>query len=320
MNIRVKQIYNDYAVGIFLAVLFLACILFIPNFGSVTNLINISTQIAINGLMATGMTFVILTGGIDLSVGAVAAIACVLASDICLKLGDIGVLGCLMIFLFLSLILGSCCGLFTGFFINRLRVPPFIATLATCNICRGAAYLYTNAQPVYGMTSDFRFLGMEKIGNYLPVCVILLVIIIAAAYFYLNCTCGGRYVFSVGSSEEVSKLCGINVQKIKYICYIVSGVLACLAGCVYCSKLQAGQPNACDGYELNAIAAVAMGGTSMSGGKGGIQQTVFGILIIGIINNAMNLLGINAYWQDVVLGFIILAAVVSDTAREKASE
>ena len=121
-------------------------------------------------------------------------------------------------------------------------------------------------------------------------------------------------------AHNIPDCCGIDIQKVKYICYIVSGVLACLAGCVYCSRLRAGQPNACDGYELNAIAAVAMGGTSMSGGKGGIQQTVFGILIIGIINNAMNLLGINAYWQDVVLGFIILAAVVSDTARERAAE
>lgn len=320
MNTKIKRVYNDYAVGIFLAILFLACMLFVPNFRTVTNLINISTQIAINGLMAVGMTFVILTGGIDLSVGAVAAIACVLASDICLKLGNIGVVGCLLVFLILSLVLGGVCGLFTGFFINKLRVPPFIATLATCNICRGAAYLYTNAQPIYGMTNDFQFLGMNKIGGYLPVCVLLLVLVIILAYFYLNRTCGGRYVFSVGSSEEVSKLCGIDIQKVKYICYIVSGVLACLAGCVYCSRLRAGQPNACDGYELNAIAAVAMGGTSMSGGKGGIQQTVFGILIIGIINNAMNLLGINAYWQDVVLGFIILAAVVSDTAREMAAE
>ncbi|MCC2825418.1 ABC transporter permease [Faecalicatena orotica] len=320
MSEKMKRFYGEYAVGIFLVILFLACILFIPKFGSITNLMNISTQIAINGLMATGMTFVILTGGIDLSVGAVAAVACVLASALCLKLGDMSVLGCLGIFLGISLVLGSACGLFTGFFVNKLKVPPFIASLATCNICRGAAYLYTNAQPIHGMTKNFQYLGMKKLGNVIPVCVILLVIVIAAAWFYLKRTCGGRYVFSVGSSEEVSKLCGINVQKVKYICYVVSGVLACLAGCVYCSKLTAGQPNACDGYELNAIAAVAMGGTSMSGGKGGIRQTVFGILIIGIINNAMNLLGINAYWQKVVLGFIILAAVVSDTAREQAAD
>lgn len=316
MNKKMKHLYGEYAVGIFLILLFLVCILFIPKFGTITNLMNISTQIAINGLMATGMTFVILTGGIDLSVGAVAAMACVFASAICLRMGDISVLQCLALFLGISLGMGSACGLFTGFFINKLKVPPFIASLATCNICRGIAYLYTNAQPVYGMTKNFQYLGMKKLWNFLPVCVIVLVVVIILAWFYLQKTCGGRYVFSVGSSEEVSKLCGIQVQKVKYICYVVSGVLACLAGCVYCSKLQAGQPNACDGYELNAIAAVAMGGTSMSGGKGGIRQTVFGILIIGIINNAMNLLGINAYWQKVVLGFIILAAVVSDTARD----
>ena len=158
---------------------------------------------------------------------------------------------------------------------------------------------------------------MTKIGGVLPVCVLVLISVIILAYFYLTRTCGGRYVFSVGSSEEVSKLCGVNVKKVKYICYIVCSVLACLAGCVYASKLQAGQPSACDGYELNAIAAVAMGGNSMSGGKGGMLQTVFGILIIGIINNALNLLGVNAHWQKVILGAIILIAVVSDTAKAK---
>lgn len=167
------------------------------------------------------------------------------------------------------------------------------------------------------MNDNFKILGMTKIGGMIPVCVLLLTAVMAVAYIYLSRTCGGRCIFSVGSSEEVSKLCGINVKKIKYTCYIICACLASLAGCVYASKLQAGQPQACDGYELNAIAAVAMGGNSMNGGKGGMIQTVFGVLIIGIINNALNLMGINAYWQKVVLGIIILIAVVSDTARQK---
>ena len=317
MSRRMKHYLSEYAVGLFMVALFIACLFFIPKFASATNLLNISTQVAINGLIATGMTFVILTGGIDLSVGAVAALASIFAADICLKLGDPGVMASLMVFLTVSLGFGTVCGLFSGVFINRLNVPPFIATLATCNICRGAAYLYTNAKPIHGMNDNFKILGMTKIGGMIPVCVLLLTAVMAVAYIYLSRTCGGRCIFSVGSSEEVSKLCGINVKKIKYTCYIICACLASLAGCVYASKLQAGQPQACDGYELNAIAAVAMGGNSMNGGKGGMIQTVFGVLIIGIINNALNLMGINAYWQKVVLGIIILIAVVSDTARQK---
>lgn len=317
MKTRVNHYIKEYAVGLFMILLFLVCFAFVPKFGSTSNLLNISTQISINGLIATGMTFVILTGGIDLSVGSVAAVAAVLSADICLKIGDPSVFTCLAVFFSLSLVLGALCGLFTGVFINELKVPPFIASLATNNICRGAAYLYTNAQPIHGMSSTFKVLGMTKIGGVVPICVIVLVLAIVIAYFYLKRVCGGRYVFSVGSSEEVSKLCGINVKKVKYICYIVCSCLACLAGCVYASKLQAGQPSACDGYELNAIAAVAMGGNSMSGGKGGMVQTVFGIIIIGIINNALNLLSVNAYWQKIALGIIILIAVVSDTIKTK---
>lgn len=312
---KVKNIFREYAVGFFMVFLFFICVVLVPKFASTGNLLNISTQISINGLIATGMTFVILTGGIDLSVGSVAALAAVFSSDICLRMGDPSMLQCFGVFVAVSLGLGLVCGLFTGAFINELNVPPFIASLVTNNICRGVAYLYTNAKPVFGMNNNFKVLGMEKIGGIVPVCVIVLVLMLVLSGIYLSKTCGGRYVFSVGSSEEVSKLCGINVKKVRYICYVVCASFAALAGCVYASKLQAGQPSACTGYELNAIAAVAMGGNSMSGGKGGIIHTVFGILIIGIINNGMNLLEINAYWQDVVLGVIILIAVVSDTAK-----
>lgn len=315
MKQQFKRVFNDYAVGIFMVVLFAVCVVFVPKFSSTANLLNISTQISINGLIATGMTFVILTGGIDLSVGSVAAVAAVFSADIVLKMKDATSGACILVFFGVSLALGLICGLFSGFFINELRVPPFIATMATNNICRGIAFLYTDAKPVAGMAKTFKILGMTKIWGWLPVCVVVLVVALVLAYIYLTKTPQGRYVFAVGSGEEVSKLSGINVKLTKYICYVVCAFLAALAGSVYASKLQAGQPSACTGYELNAIAAVAMGGNSMSGGSGGIVQTIFGILIIGFLNNAMNLLGINAYWQNVALGFIILIAVVSDTAK-----
>lgn len=315
MKNRMNHYAKEYAIGFFFIILFVVCLLFVPKFGTSSNILNISTQISINGLIATGMTFVILTGGIDLSVGAVAAVTAVLSSDICLHLNDPSAFTCILVFLLLSLAAGFVFGTFTGAFINEMRVPPFIASLATCNIGRGIAYLYTNAQPIHGMNGNFKVLGMTKIGGWIPVCVIVLVIALVGAGIYLKRFVGGRYIFSVGSSEEVSKLCGIDVKRVKYICYIVCAFFAGLAGCVYASKLQAGQPSACDGYELNAIAAVAMGGTSMNGGKGGMMHTVFGILIIGVINNALNLLGVNAYWQKIALGVIILIAVVSDTIK-----
>lgn len=315
MNSKVKFYLKEYAVGLFMVLLVFVCMIGIPKFATVTNILNISTQIAINGLIATGMTFVILTGGIDLSVGSVAALASIFASDLSLKADDPGVGLTLAIFLGVTIVTGVAFGLFTGVFINRLNVPPFIASLVTMNIARGIAYLYTNSKPIHGMNMNFRILGLNKIGGILPVSVLILILVIVAAYLYLSKTRGGRFIFSVGSSEEVSKLCGINVNRTKYIAYVVCAALASLAGCVYASKLQAGQPNACDGYELNAIAAVAMGGTSMQGGKGGMIHTVFGIIIIGVINNALNLLGVNAHWQKIILGIIILIAVVSDTAK-----
>lgn len=315
MKNQVNHYMKEYAIGFFFIALFVICLLFVPKFGTSSNIMNISTQISINGLIATGMTFVILTGGIDLSVGAVAAVTAVLSSDICLHLDDPSPVTCILVFLGMSLAAGLIFGLFTGAFINEMHVPPFIASLATSNICRGISYLYTNAQPIHGMNGSFKVLGMTKIWGWLPICVIVLFIALAGSGIYLKRFIGGRYIFSVGSSEEVSKLCGINVKKVKYVCYIVCAFFAGLAGCVYASKLQAGQPSACDGYELNAIAAVAMGGTSMNGGKGGMLHTVFGILIIGVINNALNLLGVNAHWQKIALGVMILIAVVSDTIR-----
>lgn len=308
--------FKEYAVGFFMVILFVICLIFVPKFGTSTNLINITTQISINGLIATGMTYVILTGGIDLSVGSVAAVAAVLASDVCLRLGNPSVLMCVVVFLGISLVFGFICGGATGIFVNELKIPPFIASLAVNNICRGAAYLYTNARPIHGMNNSFRVLGIYDVGP-IPVCVIVLVVALAGTFIYFNRTVGGKYIFSVGSSSEVSDLCGINVKKVKYICYVVCAFLAALAGCVFASKLNSGQPSACEGYELNAIAAVAMGGTSMNGGKGGIVQTIFGVMIIGIINNALNLLSINAHWQKIILGIIIVVAVLSDTAKQK---
>ena len=183
------------------------------------------------------------------------------------------------------------------------------------NVARGLAYVFTDAKPVFGLPESFGFIGLKEIGI-IPVCVILMVLIIVLSYVILTKTCYGRYVYAVGSNKEVAKLTGINVDQVRFSVYVISGILSALAGLVLASKLQNGQATAAVGYELNAIAAVAMGGTSMSGGRGGIPQTVIGLIVIGIINNALSLLGVSAYWQTVAMGVIILIAVVIDQVRK----
>ena len=194
--------------------------------------------------------------------------------------------------------------------------PPFIATLAMMNAARGLGYVFTDAKPIFGLPDSFGWVGLRSIGP-VPVSVILMFLVIGAAIFILAKTCYGRYIYAVGSNMEVAKLSGIQVKKIKMSVYIICGILAALAGTVLASKLQNGQATAAAGYELNAIAAVAMGGTSMSGGRGGMVQTIFGLFVIGIINNALSLLGISSYWQTIAMGVIILIAVVIDRLQAK---
>ena len=301
---------------IFLILLFLLCMAFVPRFATVGNFKNVLIQIAINALIATGMTFVILSDGIDLSVGSVAALAGIAAAALIKQFPDAGILTGMLVILFTSLAVGGLCGCINGLFVSVLKVPPFIATLAMMNAARGLGYVFTDAKPVFGLPASFGFIGLRSLGP-VPVSVLLMFFIIVLAVFILSKTCYGRYIYAVGSNAEVARLNGIQVKKIKLSVYVICGVLAALAGAVLASKLQNGQATAASGYELNAIAAVAMGGTSMSGGRGGMVQTVFGLFVIGIINNALSLLGISSYWQTIAMGVIILIAVVIDRVQEK---
>ena len=270
---------------LFAVALFAVCLIFVPRFATGGNIKNILIQISINALIACGMTFTILSDGIDLSVGSVAAIAGVAGASLVKTMPNASVPMSILIIILTSLVIGTICGAINGFCIAKLNVPPFIATMAMMNVARGLAY-------------------------------VLMVLIILLSYVLLTKTCYGRYVYAVGSNKEVAKLTGINVDQIRFSVYVISGILSALAGLVLASKLQNGQATAAVGYELNAIAAVAMGGTSMSGGRGGIPQTVIGLIVIGIINNALSLLGVSAYWQTVAMGVIILIAVVIDQVRK----
>lgn len=310
-----KSFAADNTMLIFAVVLFAACLVGVPRFATAGNLKNILIQISINALIACGMTFAILSDGIDLSVGSVAAIAGVAGASLIKLFPDAGILLSLLVIFGTAIVVGAVCGAINGAAIALLNVPPFIATLAMMNAARGLAYVFTDAKPVFGLPESFGWVGLRNIGI-IPVSVILMVIVILISYIILKKTCYGRYVYAVGSNREVAKLTGINVTRTRFSVYVISGILAALAGLVLASKLQNGQATAANGYELNAIAAVAMGGTSMSGGRGGIPQTVVGLIVIGIINNALSLLGVSSYWQTVAMGVIILIAVVIDQFRK----
>jgi len=280
-----------------------------PLFLTPRNLINVLIQISINALIATGMTFVIISGGIDLSVGSVAALSGIVVTAVILPYANISTAMAVLVIILLSIIIGLLIGGLNGYAISRLRVPAFVATLATMNIARGFAYVYTQSRSIYGLPDTFSWIGQGYIG-FVPVIVIIVVLVLLAAHIVLSQTVFGRHVFAVGSNEEVAKLCGINVPNVKLKVYIISGILSAFAGACLASRLITGQPTAATGYELNAIAAVALGVGGMDGGKGGIGKTIQGILIIGVINNGLNLMRISSYWQIIAMGVIILAALV----------
>lgn len=312
---KMKTFAKENTMLFFLIALFVLSLIFVPRFATVGNLKNVLIQISINALIATGMTFVILSDGIDLSVGSVAALAGIAGAALIKMMPDAGIFLSILVILATSIVVGGICGFINGFCIARLNVPPFIATLAMMNVARGLAYVFTNAKPIFGLPESFGWVGLRSLGP-IPVTIILMILVLVFAYVILSQTCFGRYVYAVGSNKEVAKLSGINITKIKFSVYIICGMLAALAGVVLASKLQNGQATAATGYELNAIAAVAMGGTSMSGGRGGMIQTVFGLFVIGIINNALSLLGVSSYWQTIAMGVIILIAVVIDQNKK----
>lgn len=312
---KLKHFAANNTMVIFAVILLIACFIGVPRFATTGNLMNIMIQVSINALIASGMTFVILSDGIDLSVGSVAAIAGIVGTSVIKLFPDSGILMSVAVILLTAIVVGAICGAVNGFSVAKLNVPPFIATLAMMNIARGLAYVVTDAKPIFGLPEKFSWVGLGKIGP-VPVSILLMILVLAISYIVLSKTCFGRYIYAIGSNREVAKLTGINVFKTRFSVYIISGILAALAGLVLASKLQNGQATAAEGYELNAIAAVAMGGTSMSGGRGGILQTIVGLIVIGIINNALSLLGVSSYWQTVAMGVIILIAVVIDQYRK----
>ncbi|MFC5589030.1 ribose ABC transporter permease [Sporosarcina soli] len=277
------------------------------SFFTVNNLLNLLRQISINALIAFGMTFVVLTAGIDLSVGSLLALGSALTAGLLASGMDP------LLAIFLGLLIGLALGAVNGLIITKGKVAPFIATLATMTVFRGATLVYTDGKPITGLSDSTVF---EMIGRgYLfgiPFPIIIMLIVFLILMFVLKSTVFGRQVYAVGGNEEAAILSGIKTDRVKIWVYSLTGMLSVLAGIILTSRLNSAQPTAGNMYELDAIAAVVIGGTSLMGGRGRIVGTLIGALIIGVIGNGLNLLNVSSFYQQIVKGGVILLAVLLD--------
>lgn len=297
--------------------LFILCLLLSflsPVFLSKNNILNVLRQVATNLYIACAMTIVIILGGIDLSVGSTVALSGVIVGGF-VAFENLP----LWVAVISGLLAGLAVGAFNGFLISKTTIPPFIVTLSTMNIARGASYVYTGGQPIRVMSDSFNFIGSGYIGD-IPMPIIYLVIIVIISFVIMSKSKLGRHIYAVGGNPVAARFSGIKNGKVLFFAYLFSGLMSAVAGIVLASRMFSGQPTAGQGAEMDAIAAVVLGGTSMSGGVGKIGGTVIGALIIGVLSNGLNLLGINSFWQYIVKGVVILIAVYVDFLKKGKSK
>ncbi|MCG8479819.1 MAG: ribose ABC transporter permease [Spirochaetales bacterium] len=306
---RTKRIIQQLRPFLGLVFLSLVASILSPRFLTGPNILNVLRQTSINAVIAAGMTFVILTGGIDLSVGSVMAFSGAMGAAA--AVGGRGALPVLLI----SLAVGVISGAAMGVVITKGRVQPFIATLAGMTLLRGATLVFTDGRPITinfaEAAPSFLWLGNGRLLG-VPVPIYIMAAVFGLGYYVLRHTPFGRYVYAIGGNEEAARLSGLLVERVKIGVYAVSGALAALAGVIITSRLTSAQPTAGSGYELDAIAAVVLGGTSLAGGVGSIGGTILGALVIGVLNNSLNLLNVSSYYQMIAKGAVILIAVLLD--------
>ncbi len=293
-------------------------------FFSASNIVNLTTQMAINAMLSAGLTYVIILGGIDISVGSVAALAGIVSMLVAQKFPNVSIFVACLLLIGSALFVGAVCGGFNGLMITRFKVVPMIATLAMLQMARGLCFVLSGGSSVFGVANAYNWLGGGRLvttegkpTGWIPVITLFVILCVFLMHMLLSKTVFGRHVYATGSNRNVAHLSGINTNRVIFISHIICAVMASLGGVLNASKLQNGQPAACDGYEMYAIAATVLGGTSLSGGRGSVGRAMFGAAIIAVINNGMNLMHINSYWQKFVIGVIILLAVVLDMAQNK---
>ncbi len=305
-------LHHSRQYGTLIGLVFLVIILWIltPHFMTISNLLNVAQQTSINAIIAVGLTFVIITAGIDLSVGSILAFSGVVLASV-LNAGMP-----IPIAMLTGLGVGLLCGIVNGLLISYGRLPPFISTLGLMSVARGAALLYTNGRPISGFPNSFRYLATGEI-LHIPMPVIIMVIVYLMAHFLLTRTVFGRYTYAIGGNEEAATVSGVNVKFYKTMVYGLCGLLSGLAAIILTARLNSAQPIAGIMYELDAIAATVIGGTSLMGGVGRLSGTLIGALIMGVIRNGLNLLGVSSFVQQAVIGSVIILAVLIDMAIKR---
>ena len=310
MRLMRSSSIKSWGLAIALVLICLALSLAKPGFLTIPNLLNVMRQISINGILAVGVTYVILTGGVDLSLGSLVAVSGVVAASLAHPNQHILALPVLM-----GVLTGTLGGAINGLVVTRGKVAPFIATHGMMTVARGLALVLSSGRPVSNLSAEFTRLGGDLAGVPIPV-IVLAAIACLSAVFLQNLRLG-RYIYAVGGNEMAATASGINVAAVKMFSYGTCGALAGVAGVVLAARITTGQPNAGVGYELDAIAAVVIGGTSLSGGVGSIGGTILGALLIGVINNGLDLLNVTSYYQSIVKGVIIVGAVCLDQKQHK---
>ena len=309
---RIRGLFRIQGVSmlVILVLMWVVLGLLSPYFFTVSNLFEITLQTAVIAIIGAGMTFVILSGGIDLSVGSVFACSAVIGGLVFTATNS------LTLALTATVATGAAFGLANGLIITRLRVPPFIGTLGMMGIARGLALIISGGVPIYGL-ERYKFIGQGKLFDVIPVPTVIVVIVYVIGYLVLNNTRFGRFTYAIGSNTEATRLSGINVTRVMLGIYMICGLLTGLASTIEAGRLAIVQPAGGNGYELLAIGAVIIGGASTFGGEGSIIATLIGAIIVTTIRNGLNILGVNAFWQYVVNGVVIIGAVAADQFRRR---
>ena len=303
------EFFRKYGILLVLVAMWVILLCVSPTFRTVNNAVNILRQVSVNGILAIAMTFVIMTGGIDLTVGSLVAVAGVIGGSIIVANPDNWVLGIIA-----ALVVCALFGAMNGFFVAYLDVPAFVATLAGQTIARGFAYVYSDGKPYTMASKTFSSIGKGMV----PIVIFLVIFVIC--HILLSMTKFGRYIYATGGNIKAAQASGIRVKRILMKVYVMAGLLSGIAGIVLAARTNSGQPEVGTGFETDAIAAAVIGGTSMTGGIGTIPGTLIGILIIGTLNNGLNLLNVSSYYQQIIKGIIILGAVCFDISSKKMSK
>jgi inositol transport system permease protein len=322
MSHTISSLFSKYCIFLIFAVMIVVASLLSPAFVSSTNLINIVRQMSIVGLIALGVTGIIVSAGIDLSSGSVVGLTAVVAASLAQSPDNSGAFypGLhlpLLVPVAAACLVGALVGLINGTLVAKTRIPPFIATLGTYTAVRGAALLYTGGRPISDLTDEYNFIGQGDVFG-LPVPIIILVVMAVVTHILYAHTKFGKYIYAIGGNEQAARVSGINASRYKMLIYVYASFLAALAGLVVSSRIGSGQPGLGVGYELDAIAAAVIGGTSLSaGGIGTVAGTIVGALIIGVLNNTLDLMNVSAFWQQIVKGCIIVGAVIIDQLKNR---